>query len=112
MILRPDTRTRLLHLVVRAHPYGHTPIILLYVRVMISSQRAVSSSGKSGNKSPIPGKVSREIPIIGSDSQSLFESLGITGSLRMVAIAIFAVLATIESMFWASTLWNKYDRGQ
>lgn len=112
MILRPDTRMMLLRRVVRAPPHSHTPIMPLSVRVMISSKHDVSSSGKSGNKNPLLGKASKEIPIIGSDGKGLFESLGVTGRLKMVAIATFAVLATIESMFWASMLWNKYARGE
>jgi hypothetical protein len=69
-------------------------------------------SGSSKNKEKPLGKSSNEVPIIGSDGKGLFESLGVTGRLKMVAMAIFIVLATIESMFWASMLWKKYGPGE
>ena len=110
MILRPGTRMMLLRRAIRAPSYSHTPMMPLSVRVLNLSQRVVSSSGK--NKEPPRGKAGTEVPIIGSDGKGIFESLGITGRLKMVAIAIFAVLATIESMFWASILWKKYSPGE
>jgi hypothetical protein len=104
MILRPDARAMMLRRIIRAPTYSHPPMLPLSIRAMIPSWRAVSSNSK---KPPL-AKSCKEIPIIGSDGKPLFESLGITGRLKMVALAIFAVLATIESMFWVSMLWNKY----
>lgn len=104
MILRPDARTMMLRRVIRAATYSHPPTLPVSARAMIPSWRAVSSNSKK----PPPAKSSKEIPIIGSDGKTLFEGLGITGRLKMAAITIFAVLATIESMFWVSMLWNKY----
>lgn len=94
----------MLRRVIRAPTYSHPPTLPLSVRAIIPSRRAVSSNSKK----PPPAKSSKEIPIIGSDSKNLFESLGITGRLKIAAIAIFAVLTTIESMFWVSMLLNKY----
>jgi hypothetical protein len=104
MILTPHTRTMLLRRAVRAPGYSHSPTLPVSVRVLNLSQRAVSGSSK--NKEKPLGKLSNEVPIIGSDGKGLFESLGITGRLKMVAMAIFIVLATIESMFWASMIWK------
>ena len=65
---------------------------------------ALSRSGKNGDRSLVKGKTNKENPIIESEGKSLFVNLGIIGRLKMVAIAIFAVLATMESMFWAFML--------
>jgi hypothetical protein len=108
MILRPDARTMMMRRVIREPTYSHTPTLPLSVRAMIPPQRPVSSSSNNVNKKPPPAKSSKEIPIIESDGKTLFESLGVTGRLKMTAMAIFAALATIESMFWVSMLWNKY----
>lgn len=110
MILGPHTRTMLVRRAMRTPAYSHTPTLPVSVRVLNLSQRAVSGSGKSKDKPQ--GRPSNEVPIIGSDGKGLFESLGVTGRLKMVAIVIFVVLATIESMFWASMLWKKYGPGE
>jgi hypothetical protein len=111
MNLRSDGKATLLRRVIIRAPelYSRTSTLPLSARLIILPQRAISSNSKdSASKTSPVGKVSKEIPIIGTGGKGLFESLGISRKFKLVAITIFVVLSTIESMFWISMLWRKY----